>query len=152
MNSDYGRYWDDFSMNEVIEHVPGKTITESDNNLFCLLTMNHHPLHLDSEYAKKTIFGQPVVVGTLILSIAVGMSVRDISGKAVANLGYDRVKHIAPVYIGDTICAKSTVLQKRLSESQRENGILQVKTEVYNQKADLVLTFERTILIPLKGV
>ena len=95
-----GRYYEDFFVGQIIEHKLTKTITESDNNLFCLLTMNHHPVHLDIEYAKRKQHGQILVVGTLVFSLAVGITVEDISGRAVANLGYENVRHINPVFLG----------------------------------------------------
>ena len=110
---DYGKFFDDFTVGEVYEHSITKTITESDNNLFCLLTMNHHPLHTDKEYAEFTRFKKLVVVGTYVLSLVVGMSVGDISGKAIANLDYEQVIHHAPVFIGDTLWAETEILTKR---------------------------------------
>lgn len=145
----FGRYYEDFEVNTVLQHKPGKTITESDNNLFSLLTMNHHPVHLDWNYAANHQHGKVVVVGTLVFSVAVGLTVRDISGKAIANLAYHEIKHTAPVFIGDTIYARTTVLDKRLSRSKPDRGIVKVSTEVYNQREEIVLTFSRSVLIPL---
>ncbi|MDP8219939.1 MAG: MaoC family dehydratase [Candidatus Stygibacter frigidus] len=150
MESSYGRNLEEFQTGEKIIHEPAKTITESDNNLFCLLTMNHHPLHIDKNYAEGTEFGRQVVVGTLVFSLAVGLSVRDISGKAIANLDYEKVQHIAPVFIGDTIRAESEILNVRRSRSKPDRGIVQVKTSAYNQKDQLVLTFIRSVLIPVR--
>ena len=96
-----GRYFEEFEVEAVYRHWPGKTITESDNNLFCLLTMNHHPIHLDCNYALEKQHGKILVVGTLVFSLVVGMTVRDISGKAIANLEYQHVKHLGPVHLGD---------------------------------------------------
>jgi len=145
---EFGRYLDDFQLGDVYIHRPGKTITESDNNLFCLLTMNHHPVHLDVEYAKKAHHGKILVVGPLVFSLVVGMTVRDVSGKAIANLAYHEVKHERPVFIGDTIYAETTVLSVRQSVSKPDRGIVRVETQAYNQNRELVLTFQRSVLIP----
>ncbi|MCF7918701.1 MAG: MaoC family dehydratase [Candidatus Cloacimonetes bacterium] len=147
----FGRYFEDFKVGSVMEHEPGKTITESDNNLFSLLTMNHHPVHLDWDYAKRQQHGKVLVVGTLVFSLAVGLTVRDISGKAIANLAYHEINHTAPVFIGDTIYARTEVLEKRLSKSKPDRGIVKVITEVRNQRDEIVLTFSRSVLIPLSN-
>ena len=146
----FGKYFEEFRQGDVYEHFPSKTITESDNNLFCLLTMNNHPLHLDEDYASKTIFKRRVVVGTYIISLVVGMSVPDISGKAIANLDYEKIAHNAPVFIGDTIHASSTILDVRESKTKSNEGIIFVETKAYNQKNELVLTLKRHILVPKK--
>ena len=151
MSSEYGRFLEEFHSGDIIIHEPAKTITESDNNLFCLLTMNHHPLHLDKVYAEGTEFGQRVVVGTLVFSLVVGLTVRDISGKAIANLDYENVHHEASVFIGDTIRAESEILSVRCSRSKPDRGIIRVKTSAYNQNNRLVLTFIRNVLIPIRG-
>jgi acyl dehydratase len=148
--SEFGRYYDEFVEGDVIEHNPGKTITESDNNLFSLLTMNHHPVHLDWNYAADHQHGKVLVVGTLVFSLAVGLTVRDISGKAIANLAYHEVVHTAPVFIGDTIYAYTKVLEKRVSRSKPDRGIVKVETEVINQRKEIVLRFSRSVLIPKK--
>ncbi len=144
----FGRYFEDFHKGDIYIHRPGKTITESDNNLFCLLTMNHHPVHLDTEYAKETQHGKILVVGTLVFSLVVGMTVRDISGRAIANLQYNSVKHVRPVFIGDTIHAETTVLGVQTSQTKTDRGIIRVETCAYNQNDDLILTFQRTVLVP----
>jgi len=143
----FGRYFEDFIDGETIDHKLRKTITESDNNLFCLLTMNHHPVHLDVEYAKATHYGKILVVGTLVLSIIVGMTVPDISGKAIANLDYE-VNHCGPVFIGDTLHARSIIVSKRESKSKSDRGIVGIKTIAYNQNDEIVLTLCRHILVP----
>lgn len=144
----FGRYFEDFEQGDVYVHWPGKTITESDNNLFCLLTMNHHPVHLDMEYARAAQHGKILVVGPLVFSLVVGMTVRDVSGKAIANLAYHEVKHQNPVFIGDTIYAETTVLSVRPSRSKPDRGIVRVESRAYNQNRQLVLTFQRSVLIP----
>lgn len=146
--SEFGRYLDDFEEGMVIKHWPGKTITESDNNLFSLLTMNHHPVHLDQHYAKSAIHGKVLVVGTLVFSLAVGLTVRDISGRAIANLNYSEIIHLAPVFIGDTIYAESTIVSKRDSKSKPDRGIVKVNTVVTNHKGEQVLSFFREVLLP----
>ena len=108
----FGRYFEDFEVGDVYEHRPGRTITESDNTWFTLLTMNQHPLHFDKEYAAKSEFGRPLVNSCLTLSMVAGMSVSDLSQKTIANLGWDRIKLSAPVFVGDTIYAESEVLAK----------------------------------------
>lgn len=146
----YGKYYEDFIVGKVIAHTPPKTITESDNNLFCLLTMNHHPLHLDEEYAKQTQHGKILVVGTYIFSLVVGFSVRDISGRAIANLDYETITHDRPVFIGDTIYAETEILDKRESKSKPDRGIVYVETRAFNQHEEKVLTFRRHVLVPKK--
>ncbi len=99
----YGRYLEEFEVGAVYKHWPAKTVTESDDHLFCLITMNHHPLHLNDEYAAQSQQGRNVVVGPLVYSLALGMSVSDVSGKAIANLATEELSHPAPVFHGDTL-------------------------------------------------
>ena len=146
----FGRVFEDFYVGTIFKHWPGKTITESDNNLFSLLTMNHHPVHLDVEYCKKHQHGKILVVGTLVFSLVVGLTVRDISGKAIANLDYERVIHESPVFIGDTIYAETEILSLKESKSKPDRGIVYVETRAYNQHKEKVLTFRRHVLIPRK--
>ena len=148
--SSFGTYFEEFIVGDIIEHWPGKTITEYDCHLFSLLTMNHHSVHLDSNYAKKTQHGKILVVGTYVFSLVVGQTVRDISGKAIANLEYESVKHSAPVFIGDTIYCETEVLSKRESESKSDRGIIYVETRAKNQNDEQVLVFRRKVLIPKK--
>ena len=151
MEERFGRYFEDFREGEVIKHWPGKTVTESDNNLFCLLTMNHHPVHLDTEYCKTQYHGKILVVGTYVLSLVVGMSVADISGRAIANLDYEKVANDGPVFIGDTIHAQTEVLEVRESSSKPDRGIIYVETKAFNQNGDKVLTLRRHILVPKRS-
>jgi len=149
--NNFGGYLENFTEGSIIEHYPGKTITEGDNNLFCLLTRNAHPLHSDIEYCKGTQHGKIVVCGTLVFSLVVGMSVPDISGKAVANLEYESVKHINPVFINDTIYASTEILSiKKTSKGNR--GIIYVETTAINQINDVVLIFRRKVLLPMENV
>lgn len=146
----FGRYLEEFNVGEIIKHNSTKTILESDNNLFTLLTMNHHPVHLDKEYCKNHQHGQILVVGTLVFSLVVGFSVPDISGKAIANLEYEKISHDGPVFVGDTLCAETEILEKRDSKSKLDRGIIYVETRAYNQKNEKILTFRRRVLIPKK--
>lgn len=148
INPPYRRTLGDFPVGRVFEHWPRKTITESDNNLFCLLTMNHHPLHLDSEYARGQQHGRIVVVGTYVLSLIVGMTVPDISGASIANLEYEKIVHNSPVFVGDTLRARSEVLEVQPSESKSDRGVVTTETEAFNQRDEKVLTLRRRILIP----
>lgn len=145
--SKFGNYFEEFEIGEVIEHTLSKTIFESDNNLFSLLTMNHHPVHTNLDYAGKNQHGRILVVGTLVFSLVVGMTVPDISGKAIANLGYEQIEHLNPVYINDTIYAKTRVLDKTESKSKPDRGIVYVETVAYNQKGLEVLKFRRKVLV-----
>jgi acyl dehydratase len=145
--SKFGNYFEEFEIGEVIEHTLSKTIFESDNNLFSLLTMNHHPVHTNLDYAGKNQHGRILVVGTLVFSLVVGMTVPDISGKAIANLGYEQIEHLNPVYINDTIYAKTRVLDKIESKSKSDRGIVYVETIAYNQKGLEVLKFRRKVLV-----
>jgi len=144
----YGRYLDEFEVGAVYKHWPAKTVTEADNHLFCLLTMNHHPLHVNDVYASQAQQGRNVVVGPLVYSLALGMSVGDISGKAIANLATDELSHPAPVFHGDTLFCESEVLDVRPSKSKEDRGIVKVHTRVYNQDSTLVAEFKRSVLVP----
>ena len=142
-----GMYFEEFEVGQEIQHSLSKTIFESDNNFFSLLTMNHHPVHTNMDYAQKNQHGQLLVVGTLVFSIVVGMTVPDISGKAIANLGYEDVKHLRPVFVNDTIYAKTRILSKRESQSKPDRGIVYVETIGYNQRGEEVISFRRNVLV-----
>jgi acyl dehydratase len=144
----FGRYFEEFEVGEVIKHWPGRTILEADNMWFSLLTMNQHPLHIDAHYASETQHRQRLVVGTLVFSIVVGMSVSDISGRAIANLEYEEIKHVGPVFHGDTIYAESRILDKRQSRTKPDRGIVHVETHGLNQRGVVVLTLKRQVLVP----
>jgi len=152
INSDFGRHLEDFKQGSVIKHWPGKTITESDNNLFSLLTMNHHPVHIDQHYASQQQHGKVLVVGTLVFSVVVGLTVRDISGKAIANLNYSEIKHHSPVHIGDTLYAETEILTVRESKSKTDRGVIKVTTKAYNQKEEQVLSFSREVLVKKRSI
>jgi itaconyl-CoA hydratase len=147
----FGRYFEDFQVGDVYEHRPGKTVTEYDNHLFTLLTLNTHPLHFDAQYAAASEFGRNLVVSTYTLALLIGMSVTDVSQKAVANLGMDEVKFTAPVFAGDTLYAESEVLAKRESGSRPGQGIVEIRTLGKNQRGETICTFKRTMLIPARG-
>jgi itaconyl-CoA hydratase len=147
----FGRCYEDFVIGDIYEHRPGRTISETDNTWFTLLTMNTHPLHFDQAYSAKTEFGKPLVNSCLTLSIVVGMSVSDVSQKAIGNLGWNDIRLTAPVFIGDTLYAESEVLAKRESASRPTQGIVTVRT--LGKKADgtQFMSFERTVLVPKRG-
>src|SRR5882762_6784846 len=146
----YGRYLEEFEVGAVYKHWPAKTVTEYDNHLFCLLTMNHHPLHINDVYARQSQQGRNVVVGPLVYSLALGMSVSDVSGKAIANLATEDLKHPAPVFHGDTLFCESEVLEVKPSSSKPDRGIVRVHTRVLNQDGVLVAEFKRLVLVPRK--
>ena len=147
----FGRYYEDFEVGAVYRHWPGKTVTESDDHLFCLITMNHHPLHLDAHYAEtSTQFGRNVVVGNLIYSLLLGMSVPDVSGLAIANLEVESLRHVAPTFHGDTIYGETTVLDKKESGSKPDRGVVTVETRGYKQDATMVCVFRRRVMVPKK--
>lgn len=142
-----GLYYEDYIVGDEIKHSLSKTIFESDNNLFSLLTMNHHPVHTNLDYAQENQHGKILVVGTLVFSLVVGMTVPDVSGKAIANLGYEDVKHLNPVFINDTIYAKTKILDKYDSKTKTDRGIVYVETIGYNQDGQDVISFRRKVLI-----
>lgn len=145
-----GKLFDEFRVGDVIHHDVGRTITEADNVLFCSLTMNDQPLHLDAEYAKKTQFGQRIVNGLLTLSLSVGMSVRDLTaGTLVANLGYYDVEHTKPVFHGDTIRVRTEIVDKR-ETSKPDRGLVEMRHVVTNQRGEEVLTYKRRALVLVK--
>ncbi|MBR4598260.1 MAG: MaoC family dehydratase [Opitutales bacterium] len=145
--SKLGLYFEEFEEGGTICHALSKTIFESDNNLFSLLTMNHHPVHTNADYAAKNQHGKILVVGTLVFSIVVGMTVPDISGKAIANLGYEDIKHLGPVFIGDTLYAETKIISKRESKTKPDRGIIYVETVAKNQNGEKVLSFRRNVLV-----
>lgn len=145
--SKLGNFYEDFEIGSEIHHQLSKTIFESDNNLFSLLTMNHHPIHLNEHYCKDEKYGKILVVGTLVFSLVVGITVPDVSGKAIANLNYEKIDHLNPVFVGDTIYAKTLILEKRESKSKRDAGIIRVETYGFNQDGKNVVSFIRNVLI-----
>ena len=147
----YGRYFEDFEVGDIYEHRPGRTISEADNTWFTLLTMNQHPLHFDNAYAAHSEFGRPLVNSAFTLSVVTGMSVSDVSQKAIGNLGWNDIRLTAPVFVGDTIYAESEVLSKRASKKRPTQGIVTVRTRGLNQAGQVVISYERTILVPKRG-
>ena len=146
----YGRYFEDFAVGDIYRHWPGRTITEHDDTWFSLMTMNQHPLHIDAHFAASSQHGQRLVNGILVFAIAVGMSVADISGRAIANLEYESIKHVAPSFHGDTIYAETEILEKRESASKPDRGIVYVETRAWNQRDEIVLTLRRRVLVQKK--
>ena len=149
---DIGRNFEDFVIGDIYEHRPGRTISEADNTWFTLLTMNTHPLHFDKEYVKDSEFGQILVNSCLTLSIVAGMSVSDVSQKAIANLGWTDIKLPAPVFIGDTIYAESEVIDKRESNSRPTQGIVSIKTRGTKADGTVFMTFDRSMLVAKQAV
>jgi len=147
----FGRYYEDFNVGDIYEHRPGRTITATDNTWFTLLTMNTHPMHFDEEYAKGSEFGKIIVCSPLTVALMVGMSVTDISQKAVANLGWTDIKMTHPLFVGDTLTTESEVLEKRESKSRPGAGLVTCRSDGYNQDGKLVCSFNRTILIAKRG-
>ena len=148
MYEQFGRYLDDFKEGDVYKHWPGKTITAAEEHLFSLMTMNHHPLHLDENYCKTQHHKKILVCGPYVISLVVGMTVSEISGKAIANLDYEKITHDGPVFIGDTIYAETEILSVRESKSKPDRGVIYVETRAYNQNSEKVLTLRRHVLIP----
>ena len=146
----FGRCFEDFEIGAIYKHWPGRTITEYDDTLFSMLTMNHHPLHIDAFYAETTQFKQRLVVGPFILSLVLGMTVGDVSGKGV-NLEFEHVRHLGPTFHGDTIYAETTVLDKRPSSSKPDRGIVTVETIAYNQRGETILSFKRRVMVPTRA-
>ena len=146
-----GRFYEDFVVGDIYEHRPGRTITETENTWFTLLTMNKHPLHFDAEYAKHSEFGRCLVASPFTVSLIVGMSVSDVSQKAIGNLGWNDIRLTAPVFVGDTIYAESEVLAKRESASRPGQGLVTVRTIGKKGDGTQFMSFERTALIAKRG-
>lgn len=146
----YGRYFEEFEIGDIYEHRPGRTVTETDNIQFSLMTMNRHPMHCDHAFAAQSEFGKPLVNSGLTLAIVLGMTVDDVSAKAIANLGWNAIDLIAPVFPGDTIYARSEVVAKRASQSRPTQGIVTTRTEGYKADGTVFMRFERKSLIPMR--
>jgi acyl dehydratase len=144
----FGRYFEDFEPGDIYRHWPGKTITEYDDHLFCMITMNHHPLHTNEWFAAhETPQGRSVVVGNLVYSLVLGMSVPDVSGSAIANLEVESLKHPRPTFHGDTIYAETRVIERRESESRPDRGVVTVETKGINQRGEEVCYFRRKAMV-----
>ncbi|MBB2931260.1 (R)-specific enoyl-CoA hydratase RipB/Ich [Paraburkholderia silvatlantica] len=146
-----GLYFEDFQPGVTYEHRPGRTVTDVDNIWTTLLTLNSQQVHFDAAYAAQTEWKKLLVDSTFTLALLTGMSVRTVSAKVVANLGWDKVKAVAPVFAGDTLYAESTVISKRESKSRPTQGIVTVATRGINQDSIVVMSFERTMLIYKRG-
>ena len=146
-----GRFFEDFEIGHIYEHRPGRTITDTDNVWFTLLTMNTHPAHFDYAFSEKTEFGKPLVASPLTIALMTGMSVSDTSAKAIANLGWDEVRMVHPLFVGDTLYAESEVLDKRESKSRPDQGIATFKTVGKNQNNIIGSHFKRTVLVWKRG-
>jgi len=146
-----GLYFEDFVPGDVFEHRPGRTVLDTDNVYFTLLTLNVQQVHFDAAYAEKTEWKRLLVDSTFTLALLTGMSVRTVSAKVVANLGWDKVKATHPVFAGDTLYAESTILSKRVSKSRPTQGIVTVSTRGINQSGIEVMNFERTMLVYRRG-
>jgi itaconyl-CoA hydratase len=142
-----GRYYEDFVVGDIYKHPFGRTVTETDNVWLTNVSMNLNPMHFNEAYASETEFGERLVDGTYVIALVVGMSVIDVSMNATANLGYDAIRHHAPVFHGDTLFAESEVIDKRESESRDHVGIVTTELRAFNQDDDLVLTLERTPMV-----
>jgi acyl dehydratase len=142
-----GRYYEDFTVGDMYKHPYGRTVIETDNVWLTNVTMNLNPMHFNQAYAEETEFGERLVNGLVVIAMAVGMSVVDVSMNATANLGYDSVRHHAPVFHGDTLFVESEVTDKRESSSRDHVGIVTTELRAYNQDDELVLSLERTPMV-----
>ncbi len=147
----FGRYFEDFEPGHIYEHRPNRTLTETENTWFTLLTMNQHPMHFDQEFAKHSEFGRCIIASPFTVAVLVGMTVSDVSQKAIANLGWKDIKLTHPLFAGDTLSAESEVLDKRESKSRPNAGIVSVRTRGFNQHGVVVCEFDRTMLIAKRG-
>ena len=146
----FGRYFDQYEIGDTFRHWPGHTVTEAEDHMFCLLTLATSPLHVDRHYAAEhSEFERNVVIGTYVYSLLLGMSVPDISGRAIANLGLTELRHVAPLFHGDTLYGVTEVIAMRRSASRAGEGILTVRTDGFNQEDKQVCTFTRAVLLPL---
>lgn len=146
-----GRYLEDFQVGDIYEHRPGRTITEADNIQMSLLTMNQHPMHCDAAYAERSEFGRLLVNSGLTIAVVLGLTVNDVSGKAIANLGFKEIKLTGPVFCGDTLYAETRVLEVRESKSRPTQGIVTVQTHAYKQDHQPAMDFIRSVLVPKRG-
>lgn len=142
-----GRFYDDFEVGDTYRHPLGRTITETDNIWFTLLTCNTNMTHFNADYAGRTNFEQYLVNSALTLSLVSGLSVTDISENAVANLGWDEIRLPSPVFVGDTLYAETTILDKRKSNSRPYAGIVNIKTRGFKQDGTTVIEFKRTVMV-----
>ena len=146
-----GRFYEDFEVGDVYRHPLGRTVTQTDNIWFTLLTQNTAPIHFDAHYAAQTEFRKPLVDSTFTVALVTGQSVTDVSQNVFANLGWDEVRLPNPVFEGDTIYSQSEVLEKRESRSRPNVGIVTVKTTGFNQDGAIVITFKRNVMVNQRG-
>ncbi len=144
--SSYGRYFEELEPGQTFRHWPGRTITEFDDTLFSLLSMNQHPVHIDEHFAAGTQHGQRLVEGPIVISLVIGMSQGDTGGRALETIEYSNIRHVLPVFHGDTIYAESTVVEK--SELTDGRGAVKLEHRGFNQRGETVLTMLRTIVVP----
>jgi acyl dehydratase len=142
----YGRYFDELEVGRQFRHWPGRTITEFDDTLFSLMSMNQHPVHVDEHYASGTQHAQRLVVGPLVISLAIGLSQADIGGRALETLNYSDVRHLGPVFHGDTVYAESKIVAKE--ELPDDRGVVIVATTALNQRGEAILSMQRKIVVP----
>ena len=140
----YGRYFEELQPGQTFQHWPGRTITEFDDTLFSLMSMNQHPLHIDEHYAAVTQHGKRLVVGPLIISLVIGMTQADIGGRSTRTLDYLDVRHLGPAFHGDTIYAESTIIDA-------SDGMVTVGSRAVNQRRDPILSLRRKIAVPGKA-
>lgn len=142
-----GKYYEELQVGMIIQHGLRRTVTEADNVLFCSLTMNTQPLHLDEEFAKQTEFGRRIVNGIFTMGLMVGLTVHDLTeGTIIANLGYEQVQHPKPVFAGDTLRVRTEVLAMRESASKPDRGVVRLKHSAFNQHGEVVCELERNVL------
>jgi acyl dehydratase len=144
----YGRYFEELEPGQKFRHWPGRTITEFDDTLLSLLSMNQHPVHIDEHFAAGTQHGRRLVEGPIVISLVIGMSQADIGGRALETLDYTGIRHLGPVFHGDTIYAESTILETQ--ELPNERGLIVVEHKGLNQREEAVLSMQRKIVIPLR--
>jgi acyl dehydratase len=142
----YGRYFEELETGQTFRHWPGRTITEFDDTLFSLLSMNQHPVHIDEHFAAGTQHGRRLVEGPIVISLVIGMSQADIGGRALDTLEYSEIRHVGPVFHGDTLYAESTVVAK--NELPDGRGVIAVEHRGVNQREEMVLTMRRKIVVP----
>lgn len=145
-----GRFLDDFKVGDAYRHWPGRTITETDNIQFSLMTMNQHPMHCDHHFASLSEFGRPLVNSGLTVAIVLGLTVADVSLNAIANLGWKDITLSAPVFPGDTLYARSEVIEVRESANRPGQGIVTTRTEAFNQDGTVCMSFMRACLVPTR--
>lgn len=146
----YGRYFEDLEPGQTFRHWPGRTITEFDDTLFSLLSMNQHPLHIDEHYASGTQHGKRLVEGPIVISLVIGMSQADVGGRALETLEYANVRHLAPVFHGDTIYAESTIIEKTVRDER--TGLIMVEHRGLNQRQEPILSMTRKIAVPRRAI